>query len=138
VSYDLAVFDPAVAPATPREFRAWFREQTQWRSDERYDDPERTTVALRRWFFDMLPTYPAISGPHAPPTSDDSRTTGYSIGAHLIYVDFRWSQADLAREIVLGLAKKHRVGFYDVSSTDGGVWLPRPGGKLARAFRTGG
>jgi hypothetical protein len=85
VSYDLAVFDPAVAPRTPRDFLAWYREQVDWKSDQRYDDPARTTEPLRRWLLEIIPTYPAMNAPYAKPSPDDSRLTGYSIGAALIF-----------------------------------------------------
>ena len=50
----------------------------------------------------------------------------------MIYCSFAWSKADLAYRIVFELAPKHGVGFFDVSSQDSKLWLPK-NGRLAVA-----
>ncbi len=50
MSYDLAVFDPDVAPRSRAEFRRWFDEQTQWEESHGYSDLEIPVPALKSWF----------------------------------------------------------------------------------------
>ena len=123
------VFDPKAAPTDRAAFLAWYKEQTEWAEDHTYDDPAVTTEALRAWFFDMLKQFPAMNGPHATRDDDDpsARVSNYCIGRSVIYVAFAWSQAGAAFEAVMEHARKHGVGFYDVSSSQGAVWLPRDG-----------
>jgi hypothetical protein len=78
----------------------------------------------------MVKDFPAMNGPLAPELPDDETLTGYSIGKAFIYADFRWSKAQQAYEATLRLAEKHRLGFYDVSSEWGELWLPDRLGKL--------
>ena len=48
----------------------------------------------------------------------------YSIGHDIIYAAFSWSVAEEAYEQMLSLAKKHDVGFFDVSGENGDIILP--------------
>ena len=48
----------------------------------------------------------------------------YCIGYDVIYVAFPWSVADEAYEVMRDLAKKHNVGFFDVSGKKGDIILP--------------
>ena len=54
----------------------------------------------------------------------DSHTTDYSIGKEVIYAAFSWSTVEEAYELTRKLAKKHDVGFFDVSENDGDIILP--------------
>jgi hypothetical protein len=39
MSYDLAVFDPALAPSSYGEFAPWFVQQSVWSESHGYGDP---------------------------------------------------------------------------------------------------
>lgn len=138
MSYDLAVFDPAVAPRVRDSFMAWFARQTEWDESHGYDDPKVCGTALRQWFFEMIMKFPAMNGPYAPEElpDDEAILTDYSTGRSLIYAAFAWSKAEAAHRVMFRLAEKHRVGFYDVSSTTGDVWLPDATGALVLAHRS--
>jgi hypothetical protein len=43
-----------------------------------------------------------------------------------VYVGFAWSIADDAYRTTFALARKHGLGFFDVSADDGQVWMPDP------------
>lgn len=132
MSYDLMVFDPDQAPRGRAEFLDWYNKQTEWGEDHDYNDPEVTTPALKAWFFDMIEEYPALNGPYATGDVDDPNIADYSFGYAIIYVGFGWPEADRARKRTFETAKKHRVGFFDVSSRDGGVWVPTASGGFER------
>ena len=107
----------------------WYHQQTKWSEGHNYDDPDVSTVELREWFLEMITLYPAMNGPHASGDVDEPKVTDYSVGRSVIYAAFAWPEAAAARGIMFSLAKKHRVGFFDVSAGDGGVWVPnRDGG----------
>ena len=132
MSYDLMVFDPALAPREREAFLAWHDRQTECAGSF---DPVEATAPLRAWFFDMIARFPAMNGPYAPDTHDPDNPciTDYSVGSAIIYAAFGWSQVDAAYEAVFRLAAKHRLGFFDVSSEEGGVWLPDHEGQLVVA-----
>ena len=120
------VFDADAAPRDREEFMAWYDQQTEWSESHGYQDAAVTTPRLRAWLEEIARTFPPINGPSAGDV-DDSRATDYSIGRSVIYAAFAWSQANAAYECMVGLAAKHGVGFFDVSSTDARVWLPVDG-----------
>ena len=129
MSYDLMVFDPDRAPRKPAAFVTWYTRQTQWDEAHGYDDPKVCTPALRGWFEEMIQSFPALNGPFAREEElDNPKTTDYCVGRTVIYAGFGWSQAEAAYRQVLSAAQKHGVGFYDLSSADGAVWLPDSGG----------
>jgi hypothetical protein len=164
VSYDLAVFDPSVAPRSAVDFTKWYGGQTEWEELHSYDDPAVSTTALRAWFVEMIQDFPPMNGPFAgvsDPGSartsgdghqrrrfsvtglfrllhdrDDAWASDYSVGYSIIYVGFAWSKAQAAYRACFRLAAKHRVGFIDVSSDAGDVWFPEGEGGtgLVRAF----
>jgi hypothetical protein len=123
MSYDLMVFDPKAPPPDRKGFLDWYRRQTKWDKGQRYDDPAVSTPELRAWFFDMIAHYPMVSGPYAS-EEDSSKVTDYSVGRSVIYAGFAWSEMAPAFEKVFSLAQKHGLGFFDVSTGNGGVWLP--------------
>jgi len=135
MSYDLAVFDPAVAPRDRDAFLAWFHSAMDQDVSRRYDDPAVCTPALRSWFLEIVKEFAALNGPYAPPglPDDVSEAADYSIDTALIYVGFRWSRAEAAYEATFRLAEKNGVGFFNVSSDTSDVWLPGPNGKLLMA-----
>lgn len=126
MSYDLMVFNPDKAPRTEPEFLEWYNQQTEWEENHTYDDPKVTSPELSNWFIDMITEFPALNGPHAPADidndndddDDDDKITDYSIGKNIIYAAFRWSVAEIAYPKMLALAKKHKVGFYDLSGEE--------------------
>ncbi|MBE1526464.1 hypothetical protein GGC65_000920 [Sphingopyxis sp. OAS728] len=130
MSYDLMVFDPAVAPRDRARFMAWYGELTAWGEGHSYDDASITTDGLRRWYRDMLATFPAMNGPDAAdrpddsPVWDDLHLTDYSIARHAIYCAFSWSVGEEALAAVPQLAAKHEVGFFDVSADAGQIRFP--------------
>jgi hypothetical protein len=128
MSYDVMVFDPGAPPSDREGFMGWYREQTQWGEGHTYNDPAVSTSELRAWFFDMIREYPPMNGPHASDDVDDPKQTDYSIGRCVIYACFAWSQAEAASKTTFNLAEKHRVGFFDVSTNNGSVWMPNESG----------
>ena len=128
MSYDLMVFDPQVAPSDREGFMEWYGHQTEWQEDHKYDNPDVSTPALRAWFLDMIKLYPAMNGPFASDDVDNPKITDYSVGRSVIYAAFSWSEAEQARNTMFTLAEKHKVGFFDVSEDNGGVWLPKADG----------
>ena len=132
MSYDLMVFDPKVPPPSREEFIQWYRQQTEWAERHTYVGPDVTTPELQAWYSEMIQSYPPMNGPDATDNPDNLRVTDYSIGKSLIYAAFAWSEAEGARDTMFRLAKKHLVGFFDVSSDDGGVWSPTASGHFAR------
>jgi len=135
MSYDLMVFDPAAAPMNRQEFLSWFDQQAEWSETHGYDDPAVSSPGLRSWFLEMISDFPALNGPYASKSDDmdDPRITDYCIGQSVIYAAFRWSEADIAYEVMFRNAAKHRVGFYDVSSDNGAVWVPNAQGEFEMA-----
>ena len=136
MSYDLMVFDPAIAPHDRGAFAEWYHQQTEWTEGHSYDDPANTTPALRAWYQAIRETYPNMNGPGAP-TDEDLLTPGvednladYSIGHHVIYAAFRWSQAEEVYPLVRSLAVQYGVGFYDASGDEGDGEIYFPGQEL--------
>jgi hypothetical protein len=124
MSYDLMVFDPKAAPQDRKGFLLWFHDQTVWGEGHSYNDPTVCAPDLRAWFLDIIKAYPAMNGPYASDNVDDPKVTDYSIGKLVIYAAFSWSETEGAYRSTFDLAKKHRLGFFDVSADDGQVWVP--------------
>lgn len=126
MSFDLAVFDPADAPATRDEFLAWFERQTDWDTEHDYNDLAGTTPALRAWYAEMIATFPPMNGPNAAPDDmvDDPHVTDYSVGSSITYAAFAWFVSEIAYETSLRLAGKHGVGHFDFSSQPNEIWWP--------------
>jgi hypothetical protein len=130
MSYDLMVFDPKAAPPNRSGFMDWYRQQTKWGEGHRYDNPDISTPELRAWFLDIITRYPMMNGPYAS-EEDSPKVTDYSVGRYVIYAAFAWSEAKQAHETMFSLAQKHRVGFFDVSTGNGGVWIPTADGQYS-------
>lgn len=123
MSYDLMVFDPDAAPKDRESFMSWYDKQTEWSEEHGYNDPTVATPALQAWFREMIQFFPPMNGPLAV-DSDASEVTDHSIGKSVIYSAFAWSVAERAYNKMRGLAIKHHVGFFDVSSDEGEILLP--------------
>jgi hypothetical protein len=132
MSYDLMVFDPALAPREREAFLAWHDREMEQTPTWDHNDPAVATPALQAWFFDMIREFPAMNGPHALDT-ESSKVTDYDFGVAYVYAAFGWSQVEAAYEAVTRLAAKHRLGFFDVSSAEAAVWLPDDRGQLVMA-----
>ena len=129
MSYDLMVFDPKGPPADREGFLMWYDNQTQWSENHDYNNPDITTPKLRSWFMEMINQYPAMNGPFASDDIDNPKMSDYTIGESIIYVTFAWSQAVSAYQAVFNTAKEYEIGFFDVSSTNGEVWIPDQSGE---------
>lgn len=136
MSFDLLVFDPKVAPRDRTGFLAWFHRQAEWSEDHGYNNPDVCSRGLRAWFDDMRKDFPPMNGPFATDDYDNPKVADYCIGRDLIYVGFRWSEAEAAYEKMFELARKHRVGFYYTSADDGEVWAPSEDGGYALVHGT--
>jgi len=130
MSYDLMVFDAASAPRDREAFMEWYDIQTQWTEGHSYDDPAVTTPALHSWYDAIRQTYPNMNGPGAADDDHVDDAADYSVGRHVIYGAFRWSQAEEVYPLVRRLAVEHGVGFYDVSGDDGDGEIYFPGDEL--------
>jgi hypothetical protein len=132
MSYYLMVFDPQAPPSDLRGFMKWYEDQIQWSEDHGYNDPNVSAPELRAWLLEMIGRYPAMNGPHASDDVDNPKVTDYCVGRSVIYAAFAWSEAEDAFKTMFRLAEKHRVGFFDVSKLDGGVWVPGKTGDYIR------
>lgn len=131
MSYDLMVFEKTKAPKKRKEFLVWYEKQTEWGEDHDYQTINVSSPALQNWFLEMKETFPPMNGEDAPDfellsknEELESRVTDYSIGREAIYAAFSWSAAEEAYALTRKLAKKHDVGFFDVSERDGDIILP--------------
>ncbi len=131
MSYDLMVFEKTKAPATKKEFMQWYEKQTEWEEEHDYQTISISSPALQNWFMEMKETFPPMNGEYAPSIESidedenlERHTVDYSIGYDIIYAAFSWSVVDEAYELMRSLAKKHNVGFFDVSSDKGDIILP--------------
>ncbi|MCL1997427.1 MAG: hypothetical protein FWG65_01515 [Turicibacter sp.] len=136
MSYDLMVFEKKTAPRNRKDFMRWYEKQTEWGENHGYDNPAVSSEKLRNWFMEMIVEFPTLSGPHAPTDgeiddmADPAYLTDYSVGKEVIYAAFSWSLAERAFEKMRSLAKKHDVGFFDVSAENGEIafWEKDVGG----------
>ena len=132
MSYDLAVFDPKVAPLTRDAFIEWFDKRTEWEDELDYNNPSNGTPAIQSWFRDMIVAFPPMNGPFSKEDlpEDESTLADYSLDRALVYVAFAWSKAEEAYAKCFELAQKHQLGFFNVSSDSSDVWVPGKDGKL--------
>jgi len=130
MSYDLMVFDQDKAPDNQMGFLEWYKDQTEWKEDHNYDEPNISSIELRSWFLEMIRCFPAMNGSYSDDDIDDVSVSDYSIGKHIIYIAFSWSEADRAYDLVRRLAEKHAIGFFDCSGEDGEIYITNPEGKF--------
>lgn len=126
MSYDLMVFEQKKVPKTKLEFMEWYHKLAQWEEGHSYDDVSICCPELQGWYQEMLKTFPAMNGPDYSADFDDemeNRLTDYCIAKDAVYIAFAWSTAELAYETVVSLARKHGVGFFDVSGSEGDIIL---------------
>lgn len=131
MSYDLMVFSLDSVPTGRNEFLEWLDTQTEGGEDHSYDDPSVTALPLRALFNEIIATFRPMNGPLAVRDFEQPETEAdYSIGKNFIYIAFSWSKADEAYSKLFDLSEKYKVGFFDVSSDTGTVWMPGPDGGL--------
>lgn len=65
MSYDLLVFDPAVAPRERTEFMMWYRQLVKWEEDRDYNSPVGVTGNLNDFYEKLREEFPAMNGPYA-------------------------------------------------------------------------
>jgi predicted RNA-binding Zn-ribbon protein involved in translation (DUF1610 family) len=130
VSYELMVFDAAATPRDRARFLSWYGKQSEWEESHGYNDPEVPAPALKKWFREIIKTFPPMNGPLAS-DPDNPKVTDYSLGRSVIYGAFAWSDAEAAYKQVKKLAAKHGVGFFDVSGDEEDIWWPVPEWKFA-------
>ncbi|MCF7751617.1 hypothetical protein KQ945_12740 [Bacillus subtilis subsp. subtilis] len=123
MSYDMMVFDPAVAPRDAAAFLEWYDAQTEWSEKHEYDDAAVSVPALQAWFAAIVEHFPPMNGPLADDEDDRPEVTDYSVGQHVIYASFADTVAENAHELVQVLANAHQVGFFDASG-DGAIVFP--------------
>lgn len=124
MSYDLMVFDPVAAPKGRDDFMRWYDEQTEWPEDHGYQDPSVCSPVLQKWLADMTAEIPNRSQMSSEDFEQFEHTAEYNTGRSIIYVAFSWSSADLAQELTFRLAKRHRIGFFNIATDNSEVWMP--------------
>ena len=135
MSYDLALFDPAVAPKDRAEFLAWFEEQVQWDKGHDFESPGIASPVVHACFLALIEKFPAMNGPFAKEDLPDDEGTlaDYFFAPALLYITFAWSKAQEAYETTKQAAEQCRAGFFNVSSNTSDVWLPDSTGSLVLA-----
>ncbi len=117
MSYDILAFDPSATDDA--DFLSWWDGQAAWSEDHTYADPAVTTPALRAFYEELTLTFPNMNEADEDELDADedgeSLLSEYSIGRHLVYACFAWSQAAHAREVFGAPAAKHGVAVGWVS-----------------------
>lgn len=126
MSYDLIVFELSAAPREPSAFLDWCNPKAEWSEGHSYNAPAVTTPKLSAWFSEMRRDFPHMTGPDAYKLADDEdnlRGSDHAIGRSVLYASFAWSVAETAHAVVLALAVKHGVAYFD-PGVDGELWSP--------------
>jgi hypothetical protein len=121
VSYDLLVFELDGVPRSAGEFAAWFQDVMGEIDATRVHDPTTMSPRLQGWLKDMLAEFPDYNDPDFDDENPTIRATGYSICDRAIHTEFRWQAAEAAYAATLGFARKHGLGFFDLSGKKGNV-----------------
>lgn len=129
MSYDLMAFEPSKAPTERNAFMDWYQQQVQWSEDHEYADPSVCSEALQRFYEELSEHFPNMNADDEvfeamEEAGTDNRLTDYSLGSAVIYAAFAYSVAEEAYTTMRELALKHKVGFFDVSSSDGEILFP--------------
>lgn len=118
------VFDKASVPRHKEDFMRWYDIQTEWSEEQNYSDISITTDKLRLWYYDIIDSFaPLEEYSHESEILHSKHSAEYVIGENIIYCAFDWSDAQEAYAICLMLAEKHELGFFDVSSEEGSVFM---------------
>ena len=129
MSFDLMVFDPAVAPTSAEAFAAWQRELTAWHENDEFRlDPVKAGAAPKAWFMEMIRHFPPKDGPFSLPGWDQRRTwAAYRFAEPLCWAQFRVEDTEMAASLGFEAARRHGLGVHDIGG-DGRVWIPGPDG----------
>jgi len=142
LSYDLLVFDPAIAPRDKKEFLVWYRELVKW--SEPQIAPSQMTGNLQQFYDKIRAEFPPMNGPDAvnidaltspKPVSffgklmgkkqtaplDEAMVSDYTFCKNAIYITFAWSKANEAYRRTVDTALSAEVGFFNVSGDDGEI-----------------
>lgn len=131
MSYDLFVFEPQDGLRDRKTFLAWYEAQTDWAPGTDYCNPRNASPALKDWYMDMIGTFLPINGPDRPHIDEIGQcpTADYCVGPKFIYAAFSGGNSRNAYEMVVSLAAKHQLGFFDASGNSE-VWFPKSPGEL--------
>jgi hypothetical protein len=112
VSFDFAVFDPAVAPRDGKGFRAWYDQQVDWDIDAPDPEPSILAQPLRQWYEAMTVQYPdkIWSG------ADGDAAIDYCFTQHFIYCSMSPNRGADAWKLAQKLAVDLGIGTYDPMS----------------------
>ena len=149
MSYDLLVFDPAIAPRDRDQFMSWYNQIKKWEEPRDYSSIEGTTENLRAFYDRLRRHYPPMNGPNAyrpemhadidggglrfwerifgarkpvpkpEPKFNEAFITDYTISESAIYMAFSYSINAEAYSDVVSAAIATDVGFFDVSGRNG-------------------
>lgn len=125
MSFDLMVFDVDKAPKTKTEFLQWYKEVTDWKEGNMYDDITISSPSIQQWYYEMIKTYPPMNGQFSPTDEEleeieglEERMTDYSIGDSFIYMCFAWSVADKAYDAAVKAAFNSGLGVFYLSASE--------------------
>ena len=123
MSYDLAVFDPSIAPAERAGFLDWFRVETDWARELDYNNPDNLGPVVLAFFMEHIEQFPPMNGP-LKVDSHSTKVSDYSCAPGLLYIASVYSEAQAVFEETRRLAAKHECGFFDVTSIRSTIWIP--------------
>ena len=129
MSYDLFAFDPSAAPRDRKGLLQWLGALQEDNGEPPSDDLESLTPPLRAWFREVMEVFPSLNGPHSTENYDDPKATDYELNRDYVVACLAYSQANVAFSHMKELAEKHHLGFFNISSPTGELWLPSPDGK---------
>lgn len=137
MSFDLMVFDVDKAPKTKTEFLQWYKEVTDWKEGNMYDDITISSPSIQQWYYEMIKTYPPMNGQFSPTDEEleeieglEERMTDYSIGDSFIYMCFAWSVADKAYDAAVKAAFNSGLGVFYLSASEEDMKIILPGDML--------
>lgn len=113
-------FERSQAPERADAFWQWHAKVTAWDEPVDYNDPMTTTAALRDFYYDLIQTYPPMSGPCALSDEElaakglsDEHTSDYTIAPTVLYADFPYAIIDDkdydVYETIFELAEDHGI-----------------------------
>lgn len=117
MSYDIMLFDRRQRFRTYKEFIAWYNDSV----DNQDSDYKVTTPNLQQWFLDIKDILRPLNGEISP--RDEELDCGefpeaeYGFGKEFIYLELAQANREKALEIVMDLARKHHLAYFDISGT---------------------
>lgn len=137
MGFYLMVFDVDKAPKTKTEFLQWYKEVTDWKEEDMYDDITISTTPIQEWFYEMIKTYPPMNGKFSPTDEEldeieglEERMTDYSIGDSFIYMEFAWSVADKAYDAAVKTAFNSGLGVFYLGTSEEDMMIILPDNTL--------